>query len=104
MKKAPNGAFFIIGGEGGIRTHGAGEGTTDFESVPIDHSGTSPIYFYSTLATLRVAAQQISLAPSMALTLRAPFGRANRQSCRFVESVPIDHSGTSPNLHELGNL
>ena len=30
------------GGEGGIRTHGTGEGTTVFETVPIDHSGTSP--------------------------------------------------------------
>src|ERR1700754_168872 len=30
------------GGEGGIRTHGTREGTTVFETVPIDHSGTSP--------------------------------------------------------------
>ena len=30
------------GGEGGIRTHGTGEGTTVFETAPIDHSGTSP--------------------------------------------------------------
>ena len=47
MNKAPNGALFIIGGEGGIRTHGTRKSTTDFESVPIDHSGTSPIYRYS---------------------------------------------------------
>src|SRR5688572_182767 len=32
----------ISGGEGGIRTHGTREGTTVFETVPIDHSGTSP--------------------------------------------------------------
>ena len=32
----------LIGGEGGIRTHGTREGTTVFETVPIDHSGTSP--------------------------------------------------------------
>jgi hypothetical protein len=32
-----------VGGEGGIRTHGTGEGTTVFETVPIDHSGTSPV-------------------------------------------------------------
>ena len=32
----------VCGGEGGIRTHGTREGTTVFETVPIDHSGTSP--------------------------------------------------------------
>ncbi len=32
----------VFGGEGGIRTHGTGEGTTVFETAPIDHSGTSP--------------------------------------------------------------
>lgn len=31
------------GGEGGIRTHGTREGTTVFETVPFDHSGTSPL-------------------------------------------------------------
>ncbi len=31
-----------IGGEGGIRTHGARKGTTVFETAPFDHSGTSP--------------------------------------------------------------
>ena len=30
------------GGEGGIRTHGQLAPTTVFETVPIDHSGTSP--------------------------------------------------------------
>ena len=30
------------GGEGGIRTPGRVTPTTDFESVPFDHSGTSP--------------------------------------------------------------
>ncbi len=30
------------GGEGGIRTHGTLARTTVFETVPIDHSGTSP--------------------------------------------------------------
>src|SRR5262249_50719785 len=30
------------GGEGGIRTHGELAPTTVFETVPIDHSGTSP--------------------------------------------------------------
>lgn len=30
------------GGEGGIRTHGERKPTTVFETVPIDHSGTSP--------------------------------------------------------------
>jgi hypothetical protein len=32
----------IIGGEGGIRTHGTLARTTVFETAPIDHSGTSP--------------------------------------------------------------
>jgi heat shock protein HspQ len=32
----------VCGGEGGIRTHGTRKGTTVFETVPIDHSGTSP--------------------------------------------------------------
>lgn len=31
------------GGEGGIRTPGTVSGTTDFESVPFGHSGTSPL-------------------------------------------------------------
>ncbi len=30
------------GGEGGIRTHGAASRSIDFESIPFDHSGTSP--------------------------------------------------------------
>ena len=30
------------GGEGGIRTHGTLARTTVFETVPFDHSGTSP--------------------------------------------------------------
>ena len=32
-----------VGGEGGIRTHGTVPRTTVFETVPIDHSGTSPV-------------------------------------------------------------
>ena len=32
----------VRGGEGGIRTHGTREGTTVFETVPFDRSGTSP--------------------------------------------------------------
>ena len=44
-KRAPLGPVFIYGGEAGIRTLGAREGTTDFESVPFGHSGTSPICF-----------------------------------------------------------
>ena len=41
-KKAPGGTFLVSGGEGGIRTHGTPKRTTDFESAPFDHSGTSP--------------------------------------------------------------
>jgi hypothetical protein len=32
----------LAGGEGGIRTHGTVTRTTVFETVPFDHSGTSP--------------------------------------------------------------
>ena len=32
----------LICGERGIRTPGTPKGTTDFESAPIDHSGSSP--------------------------------------------------------------
>ena len=31
-----------FGGEAGIRTLGPPKGSTDFESAPFDHSGTSP--------------------------------------------------------------
>src|SRR5580704_10628447 len=37
-----NGRGCISGGEGGIRTLGTHKGTTVFETVPIDRSGTSP--------------------------------------------------------------
>ena len=36
------GVCWRLGGEGGIRTHGTHTRTTVFETVPIDHSGTSP--------------------------------------------------------------
>ena len=32
----------VVGGEGGIRTHGGRKPTTVFETATIDHSGTSP--------------------------------------------------------------
>ena len=35
-------AYSFFGGEGGIRTHGTENRTTDFESVAFDHSATSP--------------------------------------------------------------
>ena len=34
--------FMILGGEGGIRTHGTVTRTPDFESGTFDHSATSP--------------------------------------------------------------
>ena len=37
-----NSLWCCSGGEGGIRTHGTLARTTVFETVPIDHSGTSP--------------------------------------------------------------
>src|SRR3954452_16703555 len=33
-----------IGGEGGIRTHGPVARSTVFETVPFNHSGTSPVF------------------------------------------------------------
>ncbi len=44
-KKAPRKAhiYCISGGEGGIRTHGTGNRTPDFESGTFDHSATSPL-------------------------------------------------------------
>ena len=40
--KISNINYLIVGGEGGIRTHGTVTRTTVFETVPFDHSGTSP--------------------------------------------------------------
>ena len=37
------------GGETGIRTLGTRKGSTVFETVPFDHSGTSPRYFQAHL-------------------------------------------------------
>ena len=37
--------FSSISGKAGIRTLGTRKGTTVFETVPIDHSGTFPIRF-----------------------------------------------------------
>ena len=34
--------FILLRGEKGIRTPGAREGTTVFETAPFDHSGISP--------------------------------------------------------------
>ena len=41
--KGPEWGLSHFGGEGGIRTHGTGDRTPDFESGPFDHSGTSPL-------------------------------------------------------------
>ncbi len=35
--------FILFSGETGIRTLGTREGTTVFETAPIDHSGISPM-------------------------------------------------------------
>ena len=42
-EKAAYQAAFEVGGEGGIRTLGTANRTTDFESVSFDHSDTSPL-------------------------------------------------------------
>src|SRR4029079_4518198 len=40
LPSQPRKIMKIIGGEGGIRTHGTVTRTTVFETVPFDHSGT----------------------------------------------------------------
>ncbi len=42
-RNAPDGAFLVSGGEGGIRTLGTLARTPDFESGTFDHSATSPV-------------------------------------------------------------
>jgi hypothetical protein len=44
-----NGFAEASGGEGGIRTHGGRKPTTVFETAPIDHSGTSPRFWGSSI-------------------------------------------------------
>ena len=41
-KRDPIEPIIQSGGEAGIRTLGPPKGSTDFESAPFDHSGTSP--------------------------------------------------------------
>ncbi len=90
--KAPtSGAFVFIGGEGGIRTHGTRERTTDFESVPFGHSGTSPITC-SVHACVQLIYSGHPCPPPFGPRLRA-FQFAPGE---LVESVPFGHSGTSP--------
>jgi hypothetical protein len=43
-KRPRMGGLSYFGGEGGIRTHGTGDRTPDFESGPFDHSGTPPMF------------------------------------------------------------
>src|SRR3546814_17120795 len=67
----------LYGGEGGIRTHGTRKGTTVFETVPIDHSGTSPQERYPRVSAgvdVRAASNQIDTGP------QAP--EIGRASCR----------------------
>jgi hypothetical protein len=40
--KTAHTGLFCSGGEGEIRTHGCIAATTDFKSVALDHSATSP--------------------------------------------------------------
>ena len=49
-ENAPHGAFELLGGEGGIRTHGRLASTPDFESGTFDHSATSPTHIELYLA------------------------------------------------------
>ena len=53
------------GGEGGIRTHGTGDRTPDFESGPFDHSGTSPVVVIRNSEKLSDECQVRKVPPGM---------------------------------------
>lgn len=90
-----------IGGEGEIRTHGTREGTTVFETVPIDHSGTSPRsagrYSIQSIKRKRSWAAAWSLA--LRRYERAEIGRksGSRALCAgHRDAQPPTHSGGLP--------
>jgi hypothetical protein len=83
------------GGEGGIRTHGTRKGTTVFETVPIDHSGTSPQSAPDTgQAGIRVEARAIAEGAGPA----KPDFAAICAGCR--DTTPL-HVGPRPPILQL---
>ena len=100
------------GGEGEIRTHGTREGTTVFETVPIDHSGTSPREArYSIRNTKGKLAGRDPRERSRDVKMRIRGGLAGRRGyrwpayCRFRQSAgqtaegvgrPVEPSKAAP--------
>ena len=80
-------ALSVIGGEGGIRTHGSVATTPDFESGTFDHSATSPVCRASD------SSREIRVFYFSRPILRARPGRA----ATLPAPSPIRrHSGSSP--------
>ena len=65
--------YSVNGGEGGIRTPGPSEGTTDFESAPFGHSGTSP------------DAERTSRAWDDIVGNRRPYGNVQDTDCPDID-------------------
>ena len=95
MRNSSINRFFVLkpigcGGEGGIRTHGTVARTTVFETVPIDHSGTSPNFERASIGGVHTPGGP-----------RRTSGRARSAhgSCRFSNasgrSAP-DRAGSAP--------
>ena len=90
--------YWINGGEGGIRTPGPPEGTTDFESAPFGHSGTSPGAGRGPRAMWRIVGNRRSLgnvpvalpAPlsHRQASVRGPCRREVRAAPEALENVP----------------
>ena len=78
--------YFYIGGEGGIRTPGRLAPSTDFESAPFGHSGTSP---------WRRIIQSGGLPPS------SPDADSPAGEGRSLRLVPLPVLGAEPGLRQL---
>ncbi len=81
------------GGWGGIRTHGAREGTHAFQACPIDHSGTHPtpriseLLFMPPPGTSRKSFRTCRLQPIPPVTLSKRPGQIDA-SCDFMRVNP----------------
>ena len=84
--------FGVNGGEGGIRTHGTCEGTTDFESVPFGHSGTSPTAGIVTSICVRLLLQR----PYGDESLERVAGIEPVSSAWEAEVLPLNYTRTIP--------
>src|SRR5436190_4446987 len=84
------------GGEGGIRTHGTLARTTVFETVPIDHSGTSPSgRLYGSQIGPAMAPSSVDLQGFLRI-FRAPSAGPLGPPCSFVPSGILGHDLEKP--------